>query len=76
MKIACEKSITQERITQERINKWIAFIRKETKADVSKMGIVEIEHLVRHCLFTISLEFPQLAKDIAEEIKFPFKQHD
>jgi len=58
---------------QERVNKWIAFIKQETKADVSKLGIVEIEHLCRHCLFTIALDYPNAAKDIAKKIEFPFK---
>lgn len=53
------------------INKWIALIKKETKADVSNLGIIDIEHLCRHCLFTIALDFPELAKVIAKEIKFP-----
>ncbi len=58
---------------QKRINKWIAFIKKETKADVSKLGIVDIEHLCRHCLSSLALDFPNVAKDIAKEIECPFE---
>ena len=61
--------IKDETVSQEIVNKWIAFVKKETKADVSMLGIVEIEHLTNYRIEVMAREFPSISRDITREME-------